>query len=212
MSFVFARPAPARGRAARERERKRRARMRAGPSNETGSSTKATEMTALADAFRDTFAVEYVTAREVMDRRAREVGSRPMVLVDVRGEEERAVSVIEGAVSAETYESTRSTLGPHDCVCYCTIGYRSGQYAEKMAKAAAGGTDDARYFNLYGSILAWTHAGGACVVPATGERTTRVHTFGKQWSCVADGYEVYFKRPLAKGFGQMVRGWFGRKK
>ena len=95
--------------------------MRAGPSNETGSSTKATEMTALADAFRDTFAVEYVTAREVMDRRAREVGSRPMVLVDVRGEEERAVSVIEGAVSAETYESTRSTLGPHDCVCYLSL-------------------------------------------------------------------------------------------
>ena len=130
-----------------------------------------------------------------------------------RGGGDGAGGVIEGAVSAETYESTRSTLGPHDCVCYCTIGYRSGQYAEKMAKAAAGGTDDARYFNLYGSILAWTHAGGACVVPATGERTTRVHTFGKQWSCVADGYEaVYFKRPLAKGFGQMVRGWFGRKK
>ena len=90
--------------------------MRAGPSNETGSSTKATEMTALADAFRDTFAVEYVTAREVMDRRAREVGSRPMVLVDVRGEEERRERHRRSAVSAETYESTRSTLGPHDCV------------------------------------------------------------------------------------------------
>jgi len=178
-----------------------------------GATTKATEMTALADAFRDTFAVEYITAREVMDRLARDDDARRVVLVDVRDEEERAVSVIDGAVTAETYASMRSTLGPHDCVCYCTIGYRSGRYAEKMAREAEREAVDARYLNLYGSIVAWTHEGGELRVPATGERTTRVHTYGKQWSCVADGYEaVYYKRPLVKGFGQMVRGWFVRKK
>jgi len=121
------------------------------------------------------------------------------------------VSVIEGAMDAEAYERAREGLGAHDAICYCTIGYRSGKYAEKMAKRANDG--DAKYFNMYGSILAWTHEGGTLVEPSTGLETKRVHTYGKQWACAADGYEVvYFKNPLAKGLGQMVRGLFRKKK
>lgn len=175
----------------------------------TSDEKRRAKMDALAGEFENKFECEYVTAKEVMTRMGG--AERRVVLVDVRGEEERATSVIAGAMSAEEYESARAGLGPHDCVCYCTIGYRSGQYAEKMSKSA---TDaDAKYYNLYGSILAWTHEGGELVDPKTGKSTKKVHTFGKQWACAANGYdEVYFKNPVMKGLGQMVRGWFGKKK
>lgn len=166
---------------------------------------------ALADAFEGKFDAEMITVKEVMERRA-EKGGRRMVLVDVRGEDERAVSVIDGAMSAEEYERARPTLGAHDAVCYCTIGYRSGQYAEKMSKARDGG-EDVKYLNLYGSIVAYTHERGELIDPKTGAKTNKVHTFGKQWSCVADGYEpVFYKSALAGGLSQMVKGLFKRKK
>lgn len=175
----------------------------------TSDEKRRAKMDALAGEFESKFECEYITAKEVMARMGG--AERRVVLVDVRGEEERATSVIAGAMSAEEYESARAGLGPHDCVCYCTIGYRSGQYAEKMSKSA---TDaNAKYYNLYGSILAWTHEGGELVDPKTGKSTKKVHTFGKQWACAANGYdEVYFKNPVMKGLGQMVRGWFGKKK
>ena len=184
------------------------------------SAAKMSSLTAMCEEFREKFDVEYVTADEVLAR-VRDGGrdaaaaaaagrARALVLVDVRGEEEREISRLPNALSAEEYEARRDGMGAHDCVCYCTIGYRSGAFAEKLAKTARGG--DVKYYNLYGSILAWTHAGGE-LVDAKGEPTKRVHTFGKQWDCAGEGYEsVYFKHPVAKGFGQMVRGWFGRKK
>lgn len=166
---------------------------------------------ALADAFEGTFDAEMITVGEVLARRATDDGRR-MVLVDVRGDDERAVSVIEGAMSAEEYERVRRTIGPHDAVCYCTIGYRSGRFAEKMNKAREAG-DDVKYLNLYGSIVAYTHEGGELVDPKTGEKTNKVHTFGKQWSCVADGYEpVFYASAIAGGLSQMFKGLFKRKK
>ena len=73
------------------------------------------KMDALAGEFENKFECEYVTAKEVMSRMGG--AERRVVLVDVRGEEERATSVITGAMSAEEYESARADLGPHDCVC-----------------------------------------------------------------------------------------------
>ena len=186
-------------------------------SSSSSSSGKMSSLTAMCEEFRDKFDVEYVTASEVL-KRVRDGGDgvegRALALVDVRGEEERETSRLPNAMSVEEYEAKRDSMGAHDCVCYCTIGYRSGAFAEKLAKSASPrvANVDVKYYNLYGSILAWTHAGGE-LVDANGAPTKRVHTFGKQWDCAAEGYEsVYFKHPMAKGFGQMLRGWFGRKK
>jgi rhodanese-related sulfurtransferase len=189
----------------------------ASSSSSSSSSGKMSSLTAMCEEFRDKFEVEYVTASEVL-KRVRDGGDgvkgRALALVDVRGEEERETSRLPNAMSVEEYEAKRDSMGAHDCVCYCTIGYRSGAFAEKLAKSTSTRDDDVdvKYYNLYGSILAWTHAGGE-LVDANGAPTKRVHTFGKQWDCAAEGYEsVYFKHPMAKGFGQMLRGWFGRKK
>lgn len=105
----------------------------------------------------------------------------PPVVVDVRPEIERAVSMLPGAIGFEVFEAEPPEPGRR-VVVYCTIGARSGAYASTLRKQGL----DVR--NFEGSILAWTHAGGA-LVDAAGESTKRVHVYGKRWNLVADGYE-----------------------
>lgn len=105
------------------------------------------------------------------------------VLVDARTEKEQAVSMIPGAITREHYEAHRSEYQGRPVITYCTIGYRSGEYAEELSEEGV----DA--WNLAGSILAWTHAGKALVTP-DGKTTKRVHVYGRKWDLVAEGYET----------------------
>ncbi|TNE86672.1 MAG: rhodanese-like domain-containing protein [Deltaproteobacteria bacterium] len=105
-------------------------------------------------------------------------GEAPPVLVDVRSDAERGVSTIPGAVSPERFAS-EAPEGP--VVTYCTIGARSGEYAEKLRSEGR----DVR--NLAGSLLAWTHVGGE-LVDGDGP-TRRVHVYGKRWDLVHSDYE-----------------------
>ena len=107
---------------------------------------------------------------------------KPVVLVDGRSEEERAVSIIPGAIAAPEFEQNAAEYERRPVVCYCTIGYRSGKYAEKLRE------DGWDAYNLRGSILAWTHAGKPLVTPG-GEETKRVHVYGEKWDLAAKGYE-----------------------
>jgi len=160
-------------------------------SSSSSSSGKMSSLTAMCEEFRDKFDVEYVTASEVL-KRVRDGGDgvegRALALVDVRGEEERETSRLPNAMSVEEYEAKRDSMGAHDCVCYCTIGYRSGAFAEKLAKSASprDADVDVKYYNLYGSILAWTHAGGE-LVDANGAPTKRVHTFASSGTAPRKG-------------------------
>jgi sodium/bile acid cotransporter 7 len=105
-----------------------------------------------------------------------------VVLVDVRSAEERAISVIPGAVAVEDFEADLDRYRDAAVVTYCTIGLRSGLYAQRLLR------DGTRAFNLEGSILAWVHEGGTLQGP---EGTTRrVHVYGRRWNLVPDGYEA----------------------
>jgi sodium/bile acid cotransporter 7 len=109
-------------------------------------------------------------------------GPEPPVLVDVREDEEREVSMIPGAISREQFEARRDELAGREVVTYCTIGYRSGLYTQKLID------EDWKASNLRGSIVSWTHVGGDLVkgdVP-----TRRVHVYGRKWNLVAEGYEA----------------------
>ncbi|NNE43874.1 MAG: rhodanese-like domain-containing protein, partial [Gemmatimonadetes bacterium] len=110
----------------------------------------------------------------------------PIVFVDVRPERERHVSRIPGALSRGEFERAleedSAAWDGHRVVAYCTIGYRSGEYAREMAKR---GVD---VLNLHGSILAWVHAGRP-VVNDDGP-TTRVHVYGEPWALLPEGYEA----------------------
>ena len=106
------------------------------------------------------------------------------VLVDVRSEGERGVSMLPGAVSREHFEANRERYAGRPVVAYCTIGARSGLYVKKLLKRGV----DA--YNLAGSILLWTHGGGR-LVDAEGD-TLRVHTYARKWALVAEGYTAVY--------------------
>lgn len=108
---------------------------------------------------------------------------REVVLVDVREPVEREVSMIPGAIPAERFDAEREQHRDAVVVAYCTIGYRSGLWAEHLREQGF----DAR--NLEGSILGWTHAGRPLVGP-DGEPTRRVHVYGERWNLAAEGYEA----------------------
>jgi sodium/bile acid cotransporter 7 len=108
-----------------------------------------------------------------------------VVLVDVRGADERAISGIPGAIAREEFEQHKAEYARRPIVAYCTIGYRSSRYVETLR---AEGLDAS---NLEGSILAWVQAGQPVVDP-DGQPTRRVHTFGKKWSLLPDGYDAVY--------------------
>lgn len=108
-----------------------------------------------------------------------------VVLVDVRSPEEIAVSHISGSITAEEFESNlMQNSGQYrgrKIVAYCTIGYRSGLYAQKLQNRI-------EILNLEGSLLAWSHAAGN-LLDARGNSTNKVHVFGRQWQLTSEAYE-----------------------
>lgn len=103
--------------------------------------------------------------------------SAPLML-DVRAQEEYAVSHLPGALNASTIEGVRSALAETSkdraVVLYCSVGLRSARMAKRLL-------DDGRsnVRNLEGSIFEWANAGKA-VYRGT-ERASLVHPFDKKW-------------------------------
>ena len=104
-----------------------------------------------------------------------------VMLVDVRNPPEQAVSIIPGSITSTELENDPGAYTGRTLVTYCTIGHRSGLYAQKLQAAGF------QVFNLKGAILAWTHAQRE-LVDAQGP-TRRVHVAGAQWSLEASTYD-----------------------
>ena len=108
-------------------------------------------------------AVPSMTVREVLNviNNQEENAKRTVLFLDCREKEERAVSIIPGASSAEEFEDDfekqqddgKETI----VVCYCTIGYRSQKKVQELSKRLARSRPDVKAYNLSGSIVAWTH-------------------------------------------------------
>ena len=103
-------------------------------------------------------------------------GAAPPVLLDVRTEEERAVSVIPGAV----FDADALASGA-EVIVYCTVGLRSGDVARQLRERGINA------LNLRGGILAWLAAGGT-LVDAQGAPTQKVHVYGRRWNAVPAGF------------------------
>jgi sodium/bile acid cotransporter 7 len=120
--------------------------------------------------------------------------------------------VTKKAFEANLLADPRS-LDDHVVVAYCTIGYRSAGYVEKLRSGR-----NMEAYNLRGSILAWTHAGGE-LEDQEKNVTKKVHVFGESWDLASrDCESVYFKQPKLSYVSSLVPDalkpwrWFGRGK
>ena len=110
----------------------------------------------------------------------------PFILVDVRTEKERAVSMIPGAITIQQYETEQSSYRDRLIIPYCTVGGRSYLYARKLAKSGI------RTQNYRASILGWCHA-NLPLVGQNGQPTRRVHTYSSVFT-VPNNYDVTVDR------------------
>ncbi len=104
------------------------------------------------------------------------------VVIDVRPEDELSVAAISGSVPVAKFEEQKDAYAGRPLVLYCTIGYRSGKYAQRLRAQGW----DAR--NLAGGLLAWSHA-GLPLEDAGGKRAKRLHVYGRKWNLVPEEYE-----------------------
>ncbi|AOY57917.1 MULTISPECIES: rhodanese-like domain-containing protein [Desulfococcus] len=110
-----------------------------------------------------------------------------VVFVDTRTPEEMAVSMLPGALPKTVFLKQPKAYRNDLVVGYCTISYRSGKFAEKMAE------EGVRMYNLTGGLLAWVLEGGK-IYDAGGE-TRRIHVYGEEWNYPPAGYtSVMFNR------------------
>ena len=105
----------------------------------------------------------------------------------------------------EDKETKISSFLPGIAVCHCTGGFRSGEFisAGGLKKIQKRFPSVKRAFNLEASLVAWAHAGGSFEVPATGEVTKRVHTWGSNfYGYFPTDYETV-QEPAPSGAGRL---------
>ena len=101
-----------------------------------------------------------------------------LLLVDVRGSEEFAVSQLHGAINATTAESIAAVIRekkPATAVLYCSVGFRSSRLAEQLGREGITGVA-----NLEGSIFQWANEERPLYQGQT--PVQQVHPYGKRWA------------------------------
>ena len=98
------------------------------------------------------------------------------LLLDVRTQAEYDVSHLQNAVRVEPDASASVVPPPKDrpIVTYCSVGYRSGAFAEKLRAAGF-----SNVVNLEGSIFAWANEGRP--VFRDGVQVEKVHPYNWTW-------------------------------
>lgn len=127
--------------------------------------------------------MQAITCEELQDMLK---STQDVVLVDVRAPDEQKVSVLPGnVVLKEDFDKDTKAYTDKNIVTYCTVGIRSGKYAQQLIDQGF-----PHVYNLKGSIVAWSQEGYP-LVKNDGKQTPtkQVHTFGKTWDLVGDGYE-----------------------
>lgn len=107
------------------------------------------------------------------------------VFVDVRTDEEQAISMLPGGIPYRTFLADPEAYSGRIPVGYCTISYRSGKLAVHLAGKGI------HMVNLRGGILAWIHKGEH--VFRGGRPVQRVHVYGKRWDLAPGTYETVRK-------------------
>lgn len=128
-----------------------------------------------------TYCEEFPEVRDISVGELLQQNFTDVILVDVRDSAERAISSIPGSISQEEFERRPQLSDGKLIVPFCTIGYRSGLYTQKLMQQGR----NAR--NLRGGILAWCHAEQSVV--ANDKPTRRVHVYGRKWNLLPSSHE-----------------------
>ena len=125
---------------------------------------------------------DFPGVKDITPKKAMELLKKgQVVFVDSREPAEMEVSMLPHAITQEEFLKDPEKYKGETVVAYCTISYRSGKFAEEMAKKGI------PVLNLKGGLLAWVLEGGK-VYDSHGE-TKRIHVYGKEWDYPPDGYE-----------------------
>ena len=131
-----------------------------------------------------TIATEFPKIHQITTRDLSEIiadSAKEVMLLDVREENEVAVSHLLGAVRVGSVQEAVSLVesAPHHTiiVAYCSVGYRS---AELVSHLKAISTRDV--YNLEGSLFRW--ANEERPVYRGTERVTSVHPFNEKWGAL----------------------------
>jgi len=125
--------------------------------------------------------VKDISPKQAMLLMKKKTGNKKLVFVDTRKSKEMKVSMLPGSITQDAFLNNLEKYKEHTVTAYCTISYRSGKLAEKLANKGI------NIYNLTGGILAWIHEGGK-VFDKNGE-TKRVHVYGKKWNLAPGDYE-----------------------
>jgi rhodanese-related sulfurtransferase len=110
-----------------------------------------------------------------------------LVLIDVRQAREQEVSMLPHALTTAEFAAGFRHGIPKGkrLVVYCTLGYRSGKYAEELAK------QNIKAESLEGGVLGWSFAGGQFLTKDAAGRwveTRRIHVYDPEWNIVHPDY------------------------
>lgn len=106
---------------------------------------------------------------------------KPPVLLDVRTAAEYEVSHLKNAqrVQPDSPASAIQLLKDQPIVTYCSVGYRSGSFAQTLEKAGY-----THVQNMEGSIFKWANEGRP--VYRDGKQAEKVHPYNKTWGRLLD--------------------------
>lgn len=124
--------------------------------------------------FPDVVEMDSLRAMELMKE-------QKVIFIDVRRPNEQEVSMLPGAISHIAYLENPDKYEDYLKISYCTIGYRSGRFAQMMHQ------NGTAIYNLHGGMLGWLHVGGK-VYDKNGQ-SFRIHVYGRPWRLAPEGYE-----------------------
>jgi rhodanese-related sulfurtransferase len=113
------------------------------------------------------------------------VAKQGFLLLDVREPKESHVSMLPGAISLAQFEANPAAFKDQKIIAYCTIGYRSGKFAQHWNERGF------HISNLRGSLLLWAHANGP-LVDANRKPTHKIHVYGAKWDLLPAHYQSVY--------------------
>ena len=127
------------------------------------------------------YRADFPDVLEMNSRRAMDLmKDKKIVLIDVRQPKEQKVSMLPGAITHMAYLENPDKYDDYLKISYCTIGYRSGRFAQMMHQ------NGTKIYNLHGGMLGWLHDGGK-VYDKNGQ-SFRIHVYGRPWKLAPEGY------------------------